>query len=342
MITMDRPVLTSLGYFILDENRYPESWNRPTEYEIIGGGGVYAVVGALIVVGEELAPRIAGIIDMGNDFPSVVRKQLSAWKSGLVFRSNMDRATTRGANVYGEDNIRRFRYLSPKLRIEAQDILVDPTLFLSESYHLCCSPRRATLIVSLINDSRPSDIPRYCFEPSPPDCVAANYSALVALLPRLTVFSPNFEEACSFLELSTQTLTPAYVASTYAAYLALPNSAVVLRCGEKGCFVHTVEGECFALPAYHSLQKRVVDVTGGGNLFCGAYIASHVLSGGNVMVAAVCGILALGAVVETLGIPSKDDGDRWNGLSLKDRYKVYRSANPQLKLEWNDFLWLRK
>lgn len=341
------PLFTTLGLFIIDENRYPETWDRTSEHDVTGGGGPYAAVGARIIVGNRLASKVSGIIDMGHDFPLSIKHELSRWNSGLVFRLDPSRATSRGVNIYDENHLRHFEYLTPKRRIEAHDIIETQDLLKSSSFHMCCGVERCHLIVSQFNHLRDSDSPPlYMFEPSPPDCIPENYESLTALLPSIDIFSPNLEEACAFLNLLPHDVSVQDIAARFAAHLSLPYSAIVLRCGARGCFVQTASGMSFSLPAYHQSQDTVVDVTGGGNLFCGAFMAAYVLTNQEPFLSAVCGILALGCVVETLGMPQLVAGNSggcelWNGVTLHDRFTFYKKKNPQLMMlrSWNDFSW---
>ncbi|KAM9915215.1 hypothetical protein OXX59_010604, partial [Metschnikowia pulcherrima] len=92
-------------------------------------------------------------------------------------------------------------------------------------------------------------------------------------------------------------------------------------------FVKT-RGVSLMLPAYHQNQQNVVDVTGGGNSFCGAFMTALELSR-DWIAAGIVGNIASGVVVEKLGMPSVK-GDIWNGVSFKERLATYLDANKQL------------
>ncbi|KAK6457804.1 uncharacterized protein RJT20DRAFT_125657 [Scheffersomyces xylosifermentans] len=338
-------IVTTLGMFIIDENQYPESWNRKTEHNIVGGGGPYAIVGARIIAGAKYGTRVSGIIDKGSDFPDSVQNQLSSWQSGIVFREDPTRLTTRGINKYDENDIRHFEYKTPKKRIEVEDILEFPVLRSSKCFHLICSIDRCDSIISLLNEKLDHK-PVYIYEPLPDDCVAENFEKLTKLLPKVHIFTPNLDEACALSgvkELPSTTNGLQEVSSRFKKYLKLDNSGTILRCGALGCYIHTLEDYRILLPAYHTDQNKVIDVTGGGNSFCGGCIAGFFLSGGNWLIAGISGNLASGCVIERLGMPGKDaESEEWNGLTLSERIDVYFKNNSDLlqSSDRSSFSWI--
>lgn len=319
--------------FIIDENRYPQSWKRSTEYDIIGGAGLYALIGARMVVGARKSKKVCAIIDKGSDFPENVEKELTSWNTGILFRTDTTRLTSRGANTYDENGIRHFEYLTPKKRIVAEDILSDSFLLLSASFHLICSVDRCGSLIKDIGTSNPQTL--FVYEPLPDDCVQPNFETLLQLLPKVDVFTPNLNEALSFLgieELPDTEEQIALVASKFYKYLTKPSSGVVLRCGPLGCYV-MAKNVSQLFPAYHQNQDNVKDVTGGGNLFCGGFAAALALTK-DWNVSAIYGNLISGCIIEKLGMPELSQGslnsETWNGKSLGDRLTRYRAQNPHL------------
>lgn len=325
------PIFTSLGLFIIDENQYPESWNREPEYNIIGGGASYAIIGSRFVSGPSLGRKVCAIIDKGSDFPAEVEDEINSWGTGTVFRLDNSRLTTRGANVYAEDGVRSFIYRSPKKRIEGHDILATGNLIHLRSFHFCCSIERCEETIDLFSarateNGRPK--PLYIFEPFPEVCVHENLGALNDMLPKVDVFTPNLNEAADLAGLEKLPSTKEEIeqlARSFQKFMA-PTGGVVLRCGELGCFVLSNDVSIM-LPAYHQDQSKVVDVTGGGNSFCGAFITALVLSK-NWLIAGIMGNLASGCVIESLGMPKLRE-ELWNGRSVKERLQSYIDANHE-------------
>lgn len=345
------PLFTSLGMFIIDDNQYPSAWNRADDVDVIGGGGSYAIVGARIIGGKRRASKVCGIIDKGYDFPASVQQELESWKCGLVYRADETRQTTRGVNVYDEKETRGFYYKTDKKRIEPEDIVSDDLLSHSQSYHLLCSVERCRNIIDAIQPVNPQSV--YVYEPLPDACVGASFEPLKQLvLEHIDVLTPNLKEACMLagideIDLETDTDEMGTVAtnalealaSTFMVHMTKPGSGVVIRCGSRGCYVSS-PGFKGMLPAYHSSNSDgVVDVTGGGNAFCGGFTAGLLLSNGDWLTAGVCGNLASGCVIEQLGMPQVDavDGDVWNGTSITDRLHTYAGEHAvAAQMPWLD------
>lgn len=337
------PILTTLGLFIIDDNIYPESWQRESEHDIIGGGALYAIVGGRIACGPELGPRISGIIDKGTDFPPQVESEIKSWGAGPKFRENPDRLTTRGANVYQENGIRSFVYRSPKKRIEDFDIVETGNLVRLKTFHTCCAIDRCGTIIDRFIDELQgtgSSPPLHIFEPFPDVCVPGNYEDLTKLLPKVHIFSPNIEEAAGFLGKAVPRTEEgiAQLAEQFVKYS--PNDGgVVIRCGALGCYIKTHK-EAFMLKAYHDDQAKVKDVTGGGNTFCGAFMTAFYLSNQNWLIAGIFGNVASGCIVEKLGMPTKEPSSEiWNGTSTKERLQTY-IRKQSLTIELKEIDWL--
>lgn len=334
--------------FIIDENQYPASSKKQPVHNIIGGGGTYAIVGSRIIAGPKNSQLICGIIDKGCDFPNVVEKEILSWNSGIVWKEDPSRLTTRGLNVYDESDIRHFQYKTDKKRIEAQDIIDHPQLIRSRTIHIISSIERCESIIDTILSNAPKDVnPIFIYEPLPDICIASNYTRLISLLPKIDVFTPNLNEMSNLANVTEFTETVEGIkslCSKFSPYLTKPNSGTVVRCGHLGCFIKTPKVE-ISLPAYHTSQDKVVDVTGGGNLFCGGFVTGLLLSKGDWIIGGICGNVASGCVIERFGMPQVSLGDsneEWNGLSTIKRIEHYTDMNKNIiegnfdrtKLDW--------
>lgn len=337
------PLFTTLGLFIIDENQYPESWKRDAEYNIIGGGASYAIIGSRFVTGSRLGNRVCAIIDKGSDFPNEVEAEINSWGTGSVCRFDPARLTTRGANIYGEDGVRQFVYRAPKKRIEGKDILETGNLIDLRSFHFCCSVERCEETIDLFlgkakENGKPK--PLFIFEPFPEVCTQDNLENLKKMLYKVDVFSPNLNEAASFVGLEKLPRSEEDIKRLAEIFLehAPPSGGIALRCGELGVYILT-RNLSIMLPAYHQDQSKVIDVTGGGNSFCGAFLTALCLSD-DWLIAGVMGNLASGCVIETLGMP-KLLNEVWNGNSVEDRLQNYMKSNELLlknfdrsKIDW--------
>lgn len=350
MTQKNDPVFTSLGMFIIDENQYPESSQKEPIQNIIGGGGTYAIIGSRIIAGAKNSKQVCGIIDKGYDFPIEVEEEILSWDSGIIWKEDLSRMTTRGINIYNEEGIRNFKYKCMKKRIEAEDIISDPYLLNSRSFHIISSIERCESIISKILENVPAERnPIFIYEPLPDACVSSNYESLIQILPKIDVFTPNLNEASDLADLPKlpeNTTELELLASKFSPYLTKPSSGTVIRCGSMGCFIKSDEVEIL-LPAYHIDQNTVIDVTGGGNLFCGAFATGLLLSKGDWIIAGISGNIVSGCIIEKLGMPKlesqNDSTELWNGLSTQDRLKKYFNQNQDIlknRVDLTQIYWL--
>ena len=79
---------------------------RPPVYEIIGGAGSYAAIGARITQRPGFKHLVSWTIHVGHDFPVKLIKQINDWDTAVNWIVTKDRLTTRGWNKYGPDDYR--------------------------------------------------------------------------------------------------------------------------------------------------------------------------------------------------------------------------------------------
>ncbi len=116
-----------------------------------------------------------------------------------------------------------------------------------------------------------------------------------------------------------------------------PQGVLVIRAGDQGCFVKS-RSEQKWLPAYYAPQdnveasnwvSKVVDTTGAGNAFLGAFTIGLLLSSDDATFAACAGNVAASFVVEQVGVPtlssSEDGRELWNGEDVSARFQAYRA-----------------
>ncbi|EIM81412.1 Ribokinase-like protein [Stereum hirsutum FP-91666 SS1] len=225
-----RPVLASLGTLLVD----CFSWTDPSTLkplpdkppiQRLGGGGLYALVGARIWLGPE-ALRI--LVDGGTDshadgekslrddegksegdgFPTELKIQLDelgeymwVWKKGRTLKASIE---------YCGDE-RTFTYLSiPPIR-RASDLL-STALYGAEYVHVVASPSDCLQLVDdleqlqIESGAAPSEIwrPKIVYEPHPKNCRGEELGALREVLSKVHVLSPNHEELAAFLSDSIQ------------------------------------------------------------------------------------------------------------------------------------------
>jgi ribokinase len=122
----------------------------------------------------------------------------------------------------------------------------------------------------------------------------------LAVLAELDFIFPNLEEA----RLLTGSDNPAEAA---AQIRALGPKTVIVTLGEHGCYIDSdhIKAQVLPFPV-----DRIVDATGAGDAFCGAFLAGT-MRGLNMMHAAQLGHVAAGRVIGEIGghhdTPSLDD-----------------------------------
>lgn len=319
----------SMGMFILDEVRYEDGSGREPVYDIIGGAGTYAGLAARYFLSVK-PDRASLIIDRGYDFPIAVQDELDNWKCDLVYRDTPERPTTRGRNIYRENEERYFEYVNPGIRIEVGD-LTDAQLR-AKALHLICSPERCLNIITQLHervDKLNIEMPLLVWEPFPPECRPEKLHQFKEALKHVDVYSPNTKEAVSLLNISDEPTGKQSIESVgqkYLSYLTKPNAVMVLRCGAQGAVILTKSNTIEWYPAYHGSSDSVVDPTGGGNSFLGGFALGLVEKDPSIRKAAIYGNVAAGLSIEQIGLPKlshSNNVELWNGQSISSRLQLY-------------------
>jgi hypothetical protein len=75
-------------------------------YDILGGAGAYATLGARLFSPPPLSTSVGWIVDCGSDFPEAIRETILKWQTTCLLRETPERLTTRGWNEYGDNEYR--------------------------------------------------------------------------------------------------------------------------------------------------------------------------------------------------------------------------------------------
>ena len=94
--------VVTLGMFIIDDIYYPVP--RAPVTDIIGGAGSYAVLGARLMRGS--GSTVGWTVHTGSDFPETIREEIQAWGTSCNFIDTPGRLTTRGLNIYRQNERR--------------------------------------------------------------------------------------------------------------------------------------------------------------------------------------------------------------------------------------------
>lgn len=329
------PYFTSLGMFIIDEIYFPTF----SLAGILGGGGTFAICGSRMVLESSESDRCAWIVDIGNDCPDEILKQLKSWNTGGVFRYDSSRRCTRGWNMYGDNDFRDFKYLTPKKRITMSDLKEYPLMSKSKSFHFVCSPTRCIELLRELDQYSPSNDAVIAWEPIPDCCNPENLQDTLRIISQVDILTPNAAECASFFGESepTDRENCERIAMKFYSSMTKPNSAIVLRCGSLGSLLIISKIKVVKwFPAYHKKCKdnnvnKVIDPTGCGNTFVGAFTTAFVKYDKNFELACIYATLASGVCIEQHGVPnitSDNNGNElWNGISINDRMELYLKAD---------------
>jgi sugar/nucleoside kinase (ribokinase family) len=234
-----------------------------------------------------------------------------------------------------------FKYTTPVLGVQDSS-LQGTTLLNSKAYHYLASPQDIrTRVSNLLAMREKADIPErplIIWEPSPLFCNPENLEELLEAASSVDVFSPNH------IELARTFSLPLSPESTRQSIVNLAErvlergvgpdrqGAVIIRAGEYGCYVAGHGCVPGWLPPYHEHEcagrvSKVVDPTGAGNAFLGAYAIGY-LKTRSVKKAACYGSVGASFAIEQVGMPEMrvENGEEvWNGQSSAWRLQEYMS-----------------
>ncbi|KAK7981983.1 hypothetical protein PG988_004221 [Apiospora saccharicola] len=221
----------TMGMFIIDDIEYLPP--IPPKKDVIGGAGTYSALGARLLSPPPLSTSVGWIVDKGSDFPTALDELISSWETAALIRETPDRLTTRGWNGYDEHQNRGFHYLTPKKRITAQDLT--PELLASRAFHMIWP-----LLTAITCRSR------FSYGSRSPICVPPDELLnCTNTLPLVDICSPNHSELAGFmgdngLDPETDEISTASVERACEQLLGsmpLQSFALVVRAGEKGCYL---------------------------------------------------------------------------------------------------------
>ena len=262
---MTRPILI-LSNIIIDDLWLADGTHLP---HTLGGAATYAAVAARLWWDE-----VAVVAGVGHDFEAVTLGRFAAYdlrdeghlrlsphtiQSRLVYRPDGSRTET---PAYGREHFATLQvapHQIPATLLPAAGTYVFRDLDMP--YWDSIRARRAELgtILWELQD----------------DDIADRWPEVAALMPLVELFSFNLSEA----RLLLGDMPPEDIAS---AVLDAGARAVVLRMGAEGALIATAEQRFRVVPP----PGVVVDVTGGGNAFCGGFLAGWLVGRGNPAFAA--------------------------------------------------------
>ncbi|KAH7327862.1 Ribokinase-like protein [Stachybotrys elegans] len=253
----------------------------PPVKDVAGGAGTFSALGARLFSPPPTSTTVGWIVDQGSDFPPALTTLLDSWETSVVYRCDPERLTTRGWNGYDPDapsgEKRNFKYITPKKRLTADDLT--PSLLQSRSFHLICSPLRCQELVRQITSMRKAAAdpdaytkPIFIWEPVPDLCTPDELLNCTNTLPLIDVCSPNHSELAGFmgddgLDPETGLISTAAIERACEQLLAsmpLQSFSLVVRAGDKGCYIAKNGGRKRQGPSGAGPKRRKKDHRRGG------------------------------------------------------------------------------
>ena len=278
------PRLVCLGNLTIDDVVLPDGQELR---DCIGGDALYAALAARLI-----APSVEMVAPVGHDFPRAVLERITAAglsSTGLVSRAE---ATLHNRVVYRADGERTWTLYSSEDDFQA----LSPT---PADVPISFRSAAAFLVLAMTLEAQESlvaDLGRtgtvIALDPQE-DYIAGNEDRLRRLIGATNIFMPSAEEVRRLLGHEDWERA----ARTFASW---GPGIVVVKLGAMGCLVHQRNmGTCVHVPARPAV---VLDTTGAGDSFCGAFMAALVCRGADPVAAARAGAAAASIAVEGWGV----------------------------------------
>lgn len=273
--------LVCIGNLTVDEAISPEGLRTVSA----GGDALFAALAARLAGGR---PRV--LAPIGADAPEELVAALRLAGTDPTLLPRRSRPTVRNEVVYADDGTRRWTLVNGEEHFEAmsvtpadvpRDVLAADGILLSA---MALGPQ-----LELAAWLRPRTAAVIYFDPQEDYC-AGHEDALLDAVAACDVFLPSEFEAVALAG-------TADAAAAARRFLDLGPRLVVVKRAERGCLVVTGDG-WVAVPAE---PATVVDATGAGDAFCGAFAAAH-LASGDPLAAARAGAVAARAAVSGPGV----------------------------------------
>ncbi|KAK2062031.1 PfkB family carbohydrate kinase [Colletotrichum caudatum] len=326
------PAFVSLGMVVLDEIRFPDG---RVLRDVPGGSGFYSTLGARLAVPQNESAAVCCLVTAGADFPSSVRRQIEEWGVSVHLEEMPGARSTRGLLEYENDAFGRktFRYTAPPLHPDVDRLPV--SLLGSSVVHVLATPEDLEQRVSALAARRAgADGPRplVAWEPSPIG-ISDREDDHMRAVGWSDICSPNDHELLRMMGVGEGPGIP------YNRALDLPGGltsapgtsgggVTVIRCGDQGCLtVRRGAGPVWRPPFHDYGSPRVVDPTGAGNAFLGAFAVAFARTRDEAL-ASAWGAVAASFVIEQIGPPGRgvvDGKEVWNGEGFEDRLVQYEA-----------------
>jgi sugar/nucleoside kinase (ribokinase family) len=282
------PSLVCLGNLTLDDVVLPDGSEHPG---CTGGDALYAVLAArawladaqmVAPTGHDLpAPLLTRMQALGLDAAGLPQRDLPTLRNRVVYRAEGARDWT----LYADDDT--FHALSPR----PEDI--PPAWRAAPAFLILAMtlPAQQSLVSALAEHSSAL----IALDPQE-DYILGNEAAIHTMLANVDIFLPSAIEA--------QRLTGTTEWEQAAKKLAAAGPrVVVIKLGAEGCLIYDAKRDRYQhIPAWPF--SEIVDTTGAGDSFCGAFIAALSSDPDDLAGAARAGTIAASFTVAGYGAAS--------------------------------------
>lgn len=275
-----RPDYFSVGGIFIDDIVYPDG---RTKMEILGGGTIHAAAGMSL---WDVRPGV--MVTVGNNLPGKIRARLERDFDTQGFYS-VDEPQARAWQLFEWDGKRTEIYRVKNIN----PYIYKPTLAdMPESYsdvkgiHLL----QGAHVLKGWRERFPDRV--IFWEPLQQYMIPENANEFRESLPLPDIISPNLlETTLIYGELEPEQLI--------RSMLDDGAKVAILRMGERGSLVAGQSGEIIEIPAVP--VPEIVDVTGAGNTYCGAFLVGYVQTG-DLQLAGFYGAVAASFSLEQVGV----------------------------------------
>jgi sugar/nucleoside kinase (ribokinase family) len=280
------PALVCLGNFTIDDVVLPDGSERPG---CTGGDALYATLAA-----RAFEPTCELVAPVGADFPESVRQQMRRVGLGDAGFAPRGLPTLRNRVEYFADGTRRWTLFASE---EAFDILSPRPLDIPSGY----LGAKAFMVLAMTLSAQLVLVPQLradtgaiiALDPQE-DYIAGNEDKIRAMIAQLDVFMPSAEEVRRLLGITDWS-------AAARIFAGLGPQVVVVKLGAEGCLVYDRRRDAeFRIPAFPVAE--VVDTTGAGDSFCGAFMALYLADPDKPERAARAGAVAASFTVAGYGV----------------------------------------
>ena len=295
-----------VGNLTIDHTFLP---NSGQEHIVFGGNALYAAIGS------RLWGQATSIVScFGHDYPQAYISALSKASIGVEWLLERSEPSLRGRLTYELDGSRIWQSM-----LTADQDTENPSHDAVQQQHRRFSPHPTPELLEILKYAAgvhlapmPSDLQKafinglmdssaYLSLDPHPMLIEELKISKAPELQRVNAFLPSWEEAALLYDLPPISISPTEAIDIAKSLSSLGPSVVAVKLGSQGVAVYErATNNGFHLPAK---QVEVVDSTGAGDSFCGAWLATA-SRGMSEMVAAERGINTAAKVVMTLGVVS--------------------------------------